>query len=62
MAALLVEIKKEIDEKKEAGRLDKESIESFKERYDEIIKLGFSQNPPPTKESKKKAGPKRSKA
>lgn len=56
MASLLVEIKEAVDERREvADKLDEHEIDSFKDRYDKIIKRGLAKNPP----VKKRDGPKK---
>lgn len=46
MASLLVDIKRTVDKKKKiADKLDKDKIDSFKKRYDKIIKEGQAENP-----------------
>jgi len=56
MASLLVEIKEAVDKKRiVADKLDKNEIDSFKDRYDKIIARGLAKNPP----VKKRDGPKK---
>ncbi|PIQ93604.1 MAG: IS66 family transposase, partial [Nitrospirae bacterium CG11_big_fil_rev_8_21_14_0_20_41_14] len=63
MALLLVKIKEAVDKESEVSdRLDKESLDSFKDRYDKIISKGLAQNPPAREGLKKRGRPKRSKA
>jgi len=56
MASLLVEIKEAVDERRiVADKLEEDEIDSFKDRYDKIIKQGLTKNPP----IKKRDGPKK---
>jgi len=58
-----VKIKEAVDKESEVSdRLDKESLDSFKDRYDKIISKGLAQNPPAREGLKKRGRPKRSKA
>jgi len=56
MASLLIKIKEAVDKNRDiTDRLDKESLEDFKDRYDKIIEKGLKENPP----SKARHGPKK---
>ncbi len=56
MASLLVEIKEYVDKRRiVTDKLDTNEIDSFKDRYDKIIKRGLAKNPP----VKKRDGPKK---
>ena len=56
MTSLLVEIKEVVDKRRiVADRLDEDEIDSFKDRYDKIIKRGLAKNPP----VRKRDGPKK---
>jgi len=56
MASLLIKIKEAVDKNRDiTDRLDKKSLEDFKDRYDKIIAQGLRENPP----SKARHGPKK---
>ena len=57
MSSLLVEIKECVDKRKIAvDRLEEHEIDSFKDRYDKIIKRGLAKNPVKKRDGPKKRG------
>lgn len=57
MIDLLLEIKAAVEERKSiANAFEPEQIDSYQQRYQQIIKRGYLKNPPPKKPTKKKPG------
>jgi len=65
MIDLLLEIKKAVDERRApSDKLDPIQIKDFEERYDQVIKNGMAENPPPIswEQPKRRGRKKQSKA